>query len=106
MRLPVPCPPSLDQGIDFASLKKKSWWGKTKESLKSWTSLGEYSLAKGIKSINTETLRQIKDTSVNAICGLREISCTHAYSGIYSNTEKYEPDYVKMEDSVNKENKI
>jgi Putative GTPase activating protein for Arf len=102
---PLPCPPKLDEGIDLIALTSKSWWGSAREKMRNWVNIGNHGVIEGVTSnLNTQTLEKIKSTGINAICGLREITCTTAYSALSSYDDHSQPDYIKMEDKPNTDN--
>ena len=100
--VPSPVPPRLDEGYDYNLANQKSWWTRSKDSFQSWITFRNVKFAK--VSLQNETIEKIKNTGVNAICGLREYTCSTA-RGTFSNySENPEPNYVKMEEIPNKDN--
>ena len=98
----APVPPRNDEGIDKVQSSTKTWWNKSKDSFISFVTFGGNQLGK-IKP-NGETLDKIKTTGVNALCGLRQVTCTTAMSAFANHSENYEPNYVKMEEIPNTDN--
>ena len=103
--VPAPQAPRLDEGIDLKQLTQNSWWGRARDSITGWASFGKDKIVEGVGSgLKMETVERIKNTGVNAICGLREITCTMAESAFSKTTEDVQPDYVKMVESPDKDN--
>lgn len=96
-----PSPPRFDEGFNLTPIAPNSFWGKTKN----WIFSGKAKISEKIRENWTEgTIGKIRTTGATAICGLREMTCTMAQSA-FSHTEEYsQPDYVRMEETPNKDN--
>lgn len=93
-----PRAPSFTEGLYPIGYEPKSWWDRTKESLNLFGFKDKRVVQGVLENIDGETLQRIKNTGVNAICGLRAYTCRTATSAISDYTESFSPEYVKMEE--------
>jgi hypothetical protein len=90
----APKPPELEEGPVYLFQERLSWWQKTKRSFKEFLHIKE-------KKPDPAT---VQPSYFNALCGLREFSCTYASEALTSISESFQPSYQKMEEGLTSDN--
>lgn len=93
-----PKPPSLEEGPIYLYTERLTWWEKTKKTIK------ELAHLKDTKPNPSSPLPPAAPSYMAAFCGLRELSCTYASETLSSISESFQPNYVKMEESLTSDN--
>lgn len=87
----LPQPPVLEEGPVLVYHDKLSWWQKVKESFRG------FGWGNGVN--RTESVGNDREQNFNALCGLRELTCSYASGAISNLSEAFQPSYFQMEES-------
>jgi hypothetical protein len=97
----LPTAPGPSEGMQLVGYTGNSWWQKTKNSLTSLGAIKDSRIVQGIvQGFDGQKIQNIKNSGVNALCGLRAFANGTSTSALLEYKESFSPEYVGMEQAA------